>query len=460
MSLFIEYKNAIINLTGQEIPFPENMYRLDLARIFSEPVGYSQLNEILLTLGYDRISEDFFQFLIDGQLYYDSKKPSKIDSREAFLNGVERFRKVALFKFGNIKYAFKRLSSDSDHLFDTVMDFEKIDEIDFTQRPKETIQLQDIPAKDTYYLGYTIQDEIEYKLKLSSSDQEALSQKAIIEKWCGIGIQNNEAYLNSDYMDVYVATSMRKHHEFVSIYKLTKQIFSHPLLDKLNIRYFDPTQAFCKPRIDKGLTEALMLKRAKLTIYLVQETDTLGKDSELASTLAQGKPVIAFIPEVTIDYFNSFLEQLIEIYVLDIREILIQHLKLICPELIWDIEIFPTGYMSLIEMNTDDLKNLLFEKMKTVYDKRANTLINSHPLGIQVHLENGVANGVLVVRNITDCAALIRSILLNNVDVYIDNIVEKGKNFLVLKEKISNCIFRVESSDKLLTNSFWNFYLS
>ena len=46
----------------------------------------------------------------------------------------------------------------------------------------------------------------------------------------------------------------------------------------------------------EGLAEALMLRRAACTIYFAQENDTLGKDSELASTLAQGKPVIAFVP--------------------------------------------------------------------------------------------------------------------------------------------------------------------
>jgi hypothetical protein len=41
-----------------------------------------------------------------------------------------------------------------------------------------------------------------------------------------------------------------------------------------------------------------MLKRARCTVYSVQDTDTLGKDSELASTLAQGKPVIAYVPDI------------------------------------------------------------------------------------------------------------------------------------------------------------------
>ena len=44
-----------------------------------------------------------------------------------------------------------------------------------------------------------------------------------------------------------------------------------------------------------------MLKRAKCTVYSVQDTDTLGKDSELAATLAQGKPVIAYVPRITVE---------------------------------------------------------------------------------------------------------------------------------------------------------------
>src|SRR5207249_585684 len=40
---------------------------------------------------------------------------------------------------------------------------------------------------------------------------------------------------------------------------------------------------------------------AQCTVYSVQDTDTLGKDSELAATLAQGKPVIAFVPTIDVE---------------------------------------------------------------------------------------------------------------------------------------------------------------
>ena len=69
----------------------------------------------------------------------------------------------------------------------------------------------------------------------------------------------------------------------------------------LNLRFFDPTQSYMSNRVNKGLVESLMLKRAKCTVYSVQDTDTLGKDSELAATLAQGKPVIAYVPEKTLE---------------------------------------------------------------------------------------------------------------------------------------------------------------
>ena len=116
--------------------------------------------------------------------------------------------------------------------------------------------------------------------------------------------KNTDIYLTWDYMDVYIATSMREKWEYEKAFDFARKVFSKdgPLGD-LNLRFFDPTQSYCPGRIDKGLIEGLMLKRAKCTVYLAQETDTLGKDSELASTLAQGKPVIAYVPE-----FENFEE--------------------------------------------------------------------------------------------------------------------------------------------------------
>ena len=80
-------------------------------------------------------------------------------------------------------------------------------------------------------------------------------------------------------------------------------------------------------------------------------------------------------------------------------------------------------------------------------------------MGIQVCLDSGVANGVLVVRTVTDCAKLIRNILLNQLEFRVDVEEIDGAEYLRLTESISGCVFRVMTGDVMLTNSFWNFYL-
>ena len=74
-------------------------------------------------------------------------------------------------------------------------------------------------------------------------------------------------------------------------------------------------------------------------------------------------------------------------------------------------------------------------------------------------MDSGVANGVLVVRNVEDCSNLLRAILTNSMDFYIDRKVEEnGEEYFYLKEKISDSIFRLITGDRILTNTFWNFY--
>jgi hypothetical protein len=68
-----------------------------------------------------------------------------------------------------------------------------------------------------------------------------------------------------------------------------------------------------------------------------------------------------------------------------------------------------------------------------------------------------VANGVLVVRSVSDCAELIRRIVTRTLEFDLTD--EKANGFLALRERISGSIYRVMTHDMMLTNSFWNFYL-
>ena len=73
------------------------------------------------------------------------------------------------------------------------------------------------------------------------------------------GIRNQRAYLTADHLDVYVATSMRQRHEYLEVAEFAKQVSANDQIRSLKLRWFDPTQAYCSDRIDKGVAEALML---------------------------------------------------------------------------------------------------------------------------------------------------------------------------------------------------------
>jgi hypothetical protein len=447
--------HLLADLTGEALPSPEKLDGIDLEIGRDQAaLGYSQLNELLLLAGLDRVHESFFSFLLTGTTEYDPG--SGFRSLEQLAEGVTRFRKLALMQFGNVKFAFKTLSTDPDELWGAIADGNPIDESHFMSRHDPVLPLESIAPADAYLTGYLVERDIMRRLD-DPADVEAVALKAQRDAVVAKSIRNQEAYYASDHMDVYVATSMREKHEFVAVQVLAKEIFEDPQLKPLKLRWFNPTQALCADRIDKGLAEALMLKRASCTIYLAQATDTLGKDSELASTLAQGKPVIAYVPEVSEEYFASHLRTIMECDPeKSENEILLDELLVSAPSTAWkDPEVQEWVRSSKEALPTGKIRKRLFGAFKALYDKRANTLRDNHPLGIQVNLATGVANGVLVARTPGECARLVRGLLTRTLQFDL----EATDRHTLLKEVGSGSIFRVMTKDPMLTNTFWNFYL-
>ncbi len=422
-------------------------------------IGYSQFNEILLLLGFDRISPFFFQYLSVGHWYEDDGTPIK--SIIQLKEGIERFSKLALLSFGNLKYAFKTFASEPYILEEKIRNILPVDISEFESRNPPLIKIENISPDKTYYLGYIVEKEINKRLEADPNDPIALKDSEERRSYVDKGKRNQVAYLASDHLDVYIATSMRLRHEYLSISQVINQVFESEYLQRLNLRWFDPTQAYCNERIDKGLSEALMLKRAFCTLYLAQESETLGKDSELASTLAQGKPVIAYVPVGDREFVDRLLKNLSLYNDKTEKELILEQLQIYAPELAWKSAEVRGWLNNPEETDVLEIKDKLYSFVASFYDKKASILKNDHPLGIQVNLTSGVANGVLVARTIKECQDLIYNIVLNSLDF---NVVRsEGKHpdeNVYLKEKITDSIFRLKTSDQLLSNSFWNFYIN
>jgi hypothetical protein len=419
-------------------------------------IGHSQFNEILISFGCSSTSKYFFE-----EFWGKS-----IESPSHFHQGINKFRVLALQLYGNISYAYNilRFMPEKDFI-EIISKGKKISRKAYENRHKPVYEIKPIEGRKTPHTGYFFKGEIE-KRKENDPTNEKIQK---LDKESKITLEtakhNHNAYLCSDHMDVYVATSMRKPHEFVLVNEFCNKIFSSEdvLVKDLKLRWFDPTQACCSDRIDKGLSEALMLKRSKCTLYLIQESDTLGKASEMASTLAQGKTVIAYVPKIDsdnlnrwINWFTSYSEKP---YFDDFSQvdILRELAKTYCEnELLTGKanDKFSDWFFGRDEMPIDNIIKNIVEGAKKVWDKRADTLKETHPLGIQVDLKTGVANGVLVARDEKTCVDLVYQVMLNQMEFD----VEDKDGYVFLRERKTGCIYRVSSNDSVLVNSFWNYY--
>lgn len=448
----------IQKLTGQKAPIEKMKSALNQTLSLTGPMGYSQFNELLLSLGYDRVEKDFFRFFSES-----GQEVASFDDLERI---VRNFRVKAILRYGNVKFAFKTLSrmkrSEIDDALSAICFQVKLEE--FASRHDPLIKLEPIPRSKTPCVGHIVERELTAKLeKLKSEGKPTAAEEKKLAELKGVqetGRRNLDTYLTFDHLDVYIATSMREPHEFWLVSGFIERLFASSLLKPLKLRWFDPTQCYCSSRIDKGLVEGLMLKRARCTIYLAQESDTLGKDSELASTLAQGKPVIAYVPRLgPYEDFKKAAAQIIqELYPgEDPRLVARRYLPLFMPRGAWENRDVRRWLDDDTSVNHEKILRLTYDSARAMYEDRADKLKNFHPLGLQVNLETGVANGVLVARTVAECAKLLRGIMLCDLEFEIQEPTPEIP-LTLLREKLTGSVFRVVTEDELLTNTFWNFY--
>lgn len=443
--------NQLELLTGQKSNLKEVFDEcIDTNAFESGHIGVSQLNELLLTAGFDRVTEDFFMFLCTDttKKYDDGISIKGIKELEMKVN---KLREYGALKFGNFKFAFKRWSQMShEQIEEDLRELRPPRTNYFETRTKPLEELGKIALEDRFLLGY-ISGEADNEMRASLNRAKET------------GKQNLRKYLTFDHMDVYVATSMRKFRDYVSVGKFISQVFEHPKIKVLKIRHFDPTQVYSPDRFCKGLVESLMLKRAKCCIYCVQETDTLGKDSELATMLAQGKTVIAWVPQV--EDVDRYAKELVA----DSRRENPKNSLQILKE--YFVTVFPDKVLTNLELLRGESEDVIAREIaklsKEKFEERAHLLLESHPLAMQVDLETGVAHGVVVVRKVKECVNILYNVLQRELEFEIEESEPMELEFAVgdytktyvLKEKTTGSPYRVVIGDEQLTNSFWNFYL-
>lgn len=411
-------------------------------------LSYERFNQLMLACGRPIASEHFYDYFFEAAT-----------TIEGFEDAVEKFRRKAMWLFGNFEFGYKKLAVRDvpvARFRALIGKTEPLSESEFTERAPFT-DIESIPEQDLSFLGYVSSDRLndfdfavatlktlleqwevrdtflgrlghEKQQKLSevlaaenvkvpalgsagldqaylsgqlpTLEKELRERRARQQKAQDIGRKNTQRYLTLPDLDVYVATSMRSDEDFAAQSEFLNDVFRDPAVRDLRLRYFDPTLSFDDDRIKKGLIECLMLRRARVTIYSAGAEDTMGKDSELAATLAQGKPVIVYVQAEP------------------------RFVKV-------------PGREAPVDM-----------------ERRARTFRADHPLGLQISTKTGVAHGIIVVRTVEQCAKMLRKVLLHDLDLSIKH--EDG-NFK-LEEQETGSVLRVVTDDPLLSHSFWAYF--
>ncbi len=140
------------------------------------------------------------------------------------------------------------------------------------------------------YCDETVVSEEEIRTKVRTIADRFIKARAL-------AIKNTHLFLSIvNELDVYVATSMRRRSDFREMSHACDQIFKNDGLKRFRTRYFDPTMSAAEGHEDKGLIECLMVKCAKTLVYFAGESDSYGKDAEVAMALSLGRPVIILCP--------------------------------------------------------------------------------------------------------------------------------------------------------------------
>lgn len=495
------------NFDPQSFEKDESLLLALISNVKERGLDYRQFNELLLLLNQDKVGEDFFKFFFE--------KDNKV-MLEDLKKGITKFRGFAMLCYGNFRFAYKQLVKRSKKELNTKLSpyWREPSELkeEYGNRSPKMLEIENIPRDRTWYLGHITGRKVDKQVEVSEKEQERIEKGnspfkkeeffEFRDRLRQIGIQieeaqhqafgNTEIYLTWDYMDVYFATSMRNKWEYEETSDFIKEVFNDNHLKELNLRYFDPTQSKCGNSREKGLIEGLMLRRTECTIYLAQESDTMGKDSELAATLAQSKPVIAYVPrhdpkkysQKIRNYPLSFFKK--RLLILDAEGVFEdpkceeklrkydENFEERIDEFVSKMNEYRFGqpYTLWIEKDEEFKKNFEdFSKICEIlaiaechnFELRAKLLKEIHPLSMQVDLQSGVANGVLVVRSPKQCADLLYRILTNEIKFLIRHIKpgdrhEREEGYTVLEEEISGSPFRVVIGNVRLTNSFWNLF--
>ena len=89
--------------------------------------------------------------------------------------------------------------------------------------------------------------------------------------------------------------------------------------------------------------------------------------------------------------------------------------------------------------------------------ERANIYRDVHPLSRLIQFETGVAVGAMVTTDLNELATLLSRIFRNNMQYVLEE-HPTMPGYLILREQLTDSVVRLQTSDRMLSQTFWNHY--
>ena len=89
--------------------------------------------------------------------------------------------------------------------------------------------------------------------------------------------------------------------------------------------------------------------------------------------------------------------------------------------------------------------------------ERASIYRDVHPLSRLIQFETGVAVGGMVTTDLDELATLLSRIFRNNMQYFLEE-HPALPGYLILKEQLTDSVVRLQTSDRMLSQTFWNHY--
>ncbi len=172
MTVLNDIFEQLIKLTGQTIADNEQKLKENLEdnNFFNQGgLGYSQFNELLLTLGYDRVTKDFFKCFFGDE--------AEIASLENLEQGVEKFRKAAMLLTAHedLKIAQDMVSEKGQVISDRTSERTKLQAK--KQRLEDSLTRARLPLKELKPVP-----EPKFQTELAALKQARFNLDAIVEQ--------------------------------------------------------------------------------------------------------------------------------------------------------------------------------------------------------------------------------------------------------------------------------------